>query len=73
MNRSAAAAAGMRCELGLGDVNGSPLEGSPLARTACMPADEDDEDLSIEKALAHLSRLEAMCEAVQTQRRSQGE
>jgi len=70
MNRSAAAA-GMRCELG--DVNGSPLEGPPLARTACMPADEDDEDLSIEKALAHLSRLEAMCEAVQTQRRSQGE
>ena len=39
----------------------------------CVPADEDDEDLSIEKALAHLSRLEAMCEAVQTQRRSQGE
>jgi len=39
----------------------------------CMSADEEDEDECLGQALTHLSRLEAMCEAVQAQQRSQGE
>ena len=39
----------------------------------CTSADEEDEDECIEQALTHLSRLEAMCEAVQAKQRSQGE
>ncbi len=39
----------------------------------CMSEEEEDEEKCIEQALTYLSRLEAMCEAVQAQQRSQGE